>query len=71
MIITEDEAKTKACPKTGGVCEATGCMAWRWKKKNRLGFCGVAGKPASLMEQLFLPAVLLLIALSLLQELKL
>lgn len=36
MIVTEKEAKTKACPaqfagKMAGIaCQASGCMKWRW-----------------------------------------
>jgi hypothetical protein len=50
--MTEDEAKTKWCPKIEhrgwGKCIGSGCMAWRWINPDSEapeGFCGLAGRP--------------------------
>lgn len=58
MLVTEDEAKTKLCPETFGKpmaeedqkCEGSACMAWRWgqnlhRDREKVGYCGRAGKP--------------------------
>ena len=54
---TEEEAKRKYCPMsppvyTEGMCQARRCMMWRWipnrergQSPERLGYCGLAGKP--------------------------
>ena len=59
MLMTEDEAKQKACCKTmpnrpdgklvTAACLGSDCMAWRWISPGSLnderGYCGLAGIP--------------------------
>ena len=57
MYLTEEEAKTKACPYAHCYCSASKCMGWRTEvcysdihkdpKKDAyvVGYCGLIGKP--------------------------
>ena len=43
MMHTEEEAKTKCCcnsahPQDNGMCNASGCMAWRWHNEESGNF---------------------------------
>lgn len=60
-MYTEEEAKNKWCPmaqiaagaesaKNANLCDASGCMMWRWEDapmtSKPTGYCGLAGKAA-------------------------
>jgi hypothetical protein len=50
MIVTEEEAKKKACcgPRNDSIgqwdrrCIGSECMAWRWISKTEKGYCGLS-----------------------------
>ena len=59
MILNQNEASTKFCvhlvAPLGQVakCQTSNCMAWRWVSEpdgiNKLGYCGLAGKPSDVI----------------------
>jgi hypothetical protein len=40
-LFTEDEARTKLCPVIDRMCQAGGCMAWRFADNDGRGYCGM------------------------------
>jgi len=61
MIVDRVEASTKFCVHLvapfflgqGAKCQTSNCMAWRWVSEpdgiNKLGYCGLAGKPSDVI----------------------